>query len=125
VLGPRYLDEWYIRCDTIRFCELLLVVNIDLGECDLIRAGELGRQRVIRRRNGFAWSAPVSVDYSSIKSRSAIALAVRRGRRVLGGAGSRGKYLQSATTRREEVRSDENCSFDEISTTDMVKLGGE
>jgi hypothetical protein len=34
-------------------------LNIDLGECDEIRAGELGRQRVIRRCNSFAWSAPI------------------------------------------------------------------
>ena len=101
------------------------MVDIDLGECDVIWAGELGCQRVIRRRDSFAWSAPISVDYLSIRPRLAIALVVQRGRQGLGGAGSRcSEYLQSATTRREEVRSDENCSFDEISMTDMVKLGG-
>jgi hypothetical protein len=125
-LSSGSLDKLDIRCDAVGLGELLLVVDIDLGECDEIRAGELGRQRVIRRCNSFAWSAPIGVDYSSIRPGLAIALLVRRERQGLGGAGSRGgKHLQSATTRRDELRSDVNCSFDEISMTDMVKLGGE
>lgn len=62
-LGSRFLDKLHIRCDAVGLGELLLVVDIDLGECDVIWAGELGRQRVIRRRNSFAWSAPISMDY--------------------------------------------------------------
>ena len=62
-LGSGCLDKLHIRCDAVGLGELLLVVDIDLGECDVIWAGELGRQRVIRRRNSFAWSAPIGVDY--------------------------------------------------------------
>jgi hypothetical protein len=126
--GFRISGSMHIRCNAVSLRELLLVVDINLGKRDLVRAGKLGRQRVIRRCNSFAWSAPVGVDYLYINQRSAIALVLRRGRQGLGGAGSRrggGEYLQSATTRREEVRSEENCPFEEISTTDMMRLGGE
>lgn len=53
----------HVRCNAVGLRKLLLVVDIDLGECDLVRAGQLGCERIISGRNGFAWSAPVGVDY--------------------------------------------------------------
>lgn len=55
-------DAVHIRCDAVGLGELLLVVDINLGECDGIGAGELSRQGVISGRDSFAWSAPVGVD---------------------------------------------------------------
>lgn len=66
-----------VRGDTVSFGELLLVVDIDLGECDGIGSGELSSERVIGRCDGFAWSAPVGIDYSDTTDVSDSSAALR------------------------------------------------
>lgn len=53
-----------LRSHAICLCEVFLLVTVDLGKCDLVRAGQLSRQRVVDWGDGFAWSAPVGVDCS-------------------------------------------------------------
>ena len=55
-----------IRCNAIRFGDLLLLVDIDLGECDAVGAGELRCELIVGGGDGFAWSAPVCVDYRRV-----------------------------------------------------------
>lgn len=62
----------HIRSNTVGLGKFLLVVDIDLRECDGIGTRELGGQRIIGGRNSLAWPAPVGVDYSSTKRTSAM-----------------------------------------------------
>lgn len=65
-----------LRSHAICLSEIFLLVTVDLGKCDLVRAGQLPRQRVVDGGDGFAWSAPVGVDYISIRSVSQHSLAL-------------------------------------------------
>lgn len=52
-----------IRGDPVGGGEVLLRVNVDLGEGDGVLAGELLGQLLVDRGDGFAWSAPICVDW--------------------------------------------------------------
>ena len=54
---------WYVRSHAVCLCQLLLLVAVDLGKCDVVWTAQLASQRVIHWGDGFAWSAPVGVDY--------------------------------------------------------------
>lgn len=51
-----------VRPHAVCLCQFFLLVTVDLGECDLVRARELARQGIVDGGDGFAWSAPVGVD---------------------------------------------------------------
>lgn len=97
-----------LRGNAIRFREVLLLVDIYLGEGDAVRAGELSRELFVGRGDGFAWSAPVGVDCCWVSWWLAGLF--------VGEVGWVGMGLQSATRIAEDERREVNCSLEEMLT---------
>lgn len=53
-----------LRSHSICAGEILLLIDVDLGECDPVWTRELSSQLFVGRGDGFAWSAPFSPDCS-------------------------------------------------------------
>jgi hypothetical protein len=62
-------DLFDVRCNSICTGNVLLLVNIDLGEGDPVRARKLFGQLLVRGGDSFAWSTPVCVNFDKIVSR--------------------------------------------------------
>lgn len=60
--GPLLEGGWNVRPHAVCLRQFFLLVTVDLGESDLIRARKLTSQGVVDRGDGFAWSAPVGVN---------------------------------------------------------------
>lgn len=57
-------DVWSCsRCNAISSSDVLLLVGIDFGEGDFLRARELGGEFLVMRTYRFARPTPVRVDY--------------------------------------------------------------
>lgn len=57
-----------LRCNSICTGNVLLLVNVDLGEGNPVRTRKLFGQLLVRGGDGFAWSAPVCVNFDKIVS---------------------------------------------------------
>lgn len=50
------------RSNTVSLSQTLLLITIDLDKRDVALASELSCKGFVDRSDGFAWSAPISVD---------------------------------------------------------------
>ena len=57
-----------IRCDLIFACHILLMVRVDLDECNFMGFRQRLRKLLVHWSYSFAWSAPVCVDFVAMVS---------------------------------------------------------
>jgi hypothetical protein len=51
-----------VRCNAIGLGDILLFINVDLGEGDVVGTRELRGELIVDRGDRVAWSAPLCVD---------------------------------------------------------------
>jgi hypothetical protein len=113
--------ECYIRSDLVLGRYLSLLVRIDLGEGDLLRAGQARRELFVNRGDGLARGAPICVDCpsSQLGLRGTVQLASSDAVSQYGqfaGWGLAGGNAQSVTTILEDLKISLNCAEDTTCT---------